>query len=738
MADAAAPSFAERAGYSASRAVDVENVSPTSGEQSVVVTFAPTNPAFYETPVGGARPMTVAQVADAFGLSPSNYTSAERYFEAQGLSVLHSWPDRLSLSLAGSPAAVDRAFGTSLLSGTYEGRAVTFPETAPALPSSLEAEVQSVSGLSTGFDRFSLPLTPAPAVSSDVSHGDPSAGNLVTPTIARDIYDVSGLYNLTTSPTYATGKGIVLLLWGLGYSPSDISTFFSGYYPSGFPAPQVVPYPVDGAPAPSANAPNDPSNGSRELTLDIEWSGSMAPGATLDAIYAPPGSAANGYSPSDSSMIDALNLAVDQSRVPGVAVISMSFGSADGGDSTLTSGFENDFAVAAHEGISLFAATGDTGGDAASGCSGGVQPEYPSTSPQVVAVGGTSVTINRGPFGGVSGFSEAAWNEGGGGFSVQFSAPSWQEVGTAAGPIEANGHRGTPDVAASAGYDSLYFNGGQAAGEGTSFATPLWAGMVAEMDALRGTNFGFLTPGLYELAADEATANAGFNDIASGANCLGPAGPGWDTDTGWGSPVAVLLYEHLVSTFVNVSVSAAPSPVAPGGTVTVSATVTNSTSGAVVTSVPTVVVLASTGFGGPCSGTFGSVAVITNAAGQLLATVTVPYCYLGSHAQATVTVSGNGYYGVATTTVSVNLLGLSPALAPLAQYPNNVALFVVIMGVAITVGGLLGQRVKGPREPNPVSPTSASDPPPSSTVSSGDTGVPESPSGGPIPPAPPP
>ncbi|MGA9840157.1 MAG: S53 family peptidase, partial [Thermoplasmata archaeon] len=702
-------SFGDRSGYSEHDLTEVANPIPAVGTQNVVVSFEPSSPAFYAAPAPGTAPMSAAEVASAYGLTPTNYTAAEQYFEARGLRVLHAWPDRLSLSLTGTTAAIDRAFSTSLVSGLYQGRLVTVPGSVPSLPVSLAAEVASVAGLSSGFDSFTVPEVPAALGPGGGAAPAQSGTNLVTPTTARSIYDISGLFNLTSSPTYATGKGIVLLLWGLGYDPSDLQTFFSDYYPSAFPRPTVQPFPVDGAPAPSANAPNDPSNGSREMTLDLEWAGSMAPGATLDAVYAPAGPASEGYSPSDASMIDALNTAVDPSTIPNVAVISMSFGSADGQDPTLTNGFENDFSVAAHEGISLFAATGDTGGDAGSGCTGGSEPEYPSTSPQVIAVGGTSVTLDRGPLGGLSGFSETAWSDGGGGYSTQFAAPSWQEVGSGAGPISANGHRGTPDVAATAGYNFLYFNGGPAAGAGTSFATPLWAGMVAEMDALRGTNFGFVTPSLYELAAYEPSTDAGLNDITSGANCLGHAGPGWDTATGWGSPVGVFLYERLVSSIVNISVSASPSPVAPGGSVSASAEVTNSTSGARLANLSAVVSLTSTGLGGPCSGTFGTQAAVTDASGRVIATLDVPDCYLGSHAQVTVTVSGDGYYGTANTIVSVNLLGLSSVLAPLAQYPNNLVLYIVIMGLAVTVGAVLGR----PRAPakEPIGP-----PPPSETA----------------------
>jgi hypothetical protein len=269
-----------------------------------------------------------------------------------------------------------------------------------------------------------------------------------------------------------------------------------------------------------------------------------------------------------------------------------------------------------------------------------------------------------------------------------------------------------PDVAATAGYNLLYFNGQPMAGGGTSFATPLWAGMVTEMDALRGTNFGFLDPALYQLGANVSASSAPYNDITSGRNCLGPAGPGWDTATGWGSPVGVLLFEHLIASFVNLAVSATPSPVAPGGAVTVVVTVTNATSGAAISGLPVVISLASTGIvGGPCSGKFGSVTPVSNRTGTAVASISVPVCYLGSGAVASILVSGHGYYGSTSASVSVNLLGFDPALAPLAVYPNNVVLFAVIMGLGIVVGAFLGRPRRAPAETSEPAPATSVPPP---------------------------
>jgi kumamolisin len=713
---ASLPSFAERTGDANLPLAAVSSVVPASGLQPLVVSFLPSSPTLYDAPAGGTPALTTTEVADQFGLSAAAYAAAEQYFESEGLTVSHAWGDRLALSLVGTSGAVARAFGTTLLAGTYHGRAVTFPSAVPSLPAALESEVSSVVGLETGFSSFSLPEFPETSPWGGATDPAQNPNDLVTPSIARYIYGVSGLYNLTSNPTYATGKGLVLLLWGEGYAPSDISTFYSSSYPGNFPQPTVTAYPIDGAPEPSPGAVNDPSNASRELTLDLEWSGSMAPGANLDAVYAPDGPESNGYSPTDATMVDALNTAVDTSDIPNVAVISMSFGSADGADPSFQTSYEQDFAVAAQEHISVFAATGDTGGDANSDCTGGPVPEFPAASPDVVAVGGTDVSLDRNALGSVDGASESAWSQSGGGFSVDYPAPSWQEVGSAAGPVSANGHRGMPDVAATAGYNFVYFDGNEDAGGGTSFATPLWAGMVTEMDALRTSsagrsNFGFLDPALYDLGANTTTSHPAYNDITSGRNCLGPATAGWDTATGWGSPVAVNLYEHLVASFVNLPMTVAPSPVGPGQSVTITVSVTNATSGSPVAGIPVQIALQTSGLAGPCSGLFGNATPLTNITGVAVATIAIPGCYLGSSAQASAEVTAHGYYGTNSTTVGVNLLGYLPALAGVASYPGNVVFFVVVMALAIVLGAVIGRR-RAPAEVQDAAPSMPEDPVP--------------------------
>ncbi|MFZ0892668.1 MAG: S53 family peptidase [Thermoplasmata archaeon] len=717
--------FAARAGFDPSELAGLTDVHALQGNISVGVTFLPRSASFFTPPIAGASYLTNAEIQTAYGLSDGQYLAAEQYFESFGLTIQHTWPDQLHLTIAGSAARVAAAFCTDLFAGQLGNRLVEFPGSAPSLPRALESEVAAVTGLSNGFSVFTLPLGtagPAPDASARDASTSAASGSFIYPNTPHVIYGFDGLYNYSGSPHFATHEGIVLLLWGDGYSPNDLTTFYSTYYPSGFPAIDINAYPVDSAPEPASSAVTDPSGAPEELTLDLEWSGSQAPGATLNAVYAPDGPESDSYSPTDASMEDALTTAIQD--VPNVEVLSMSFGLTDGGDAALQAAFETDFAEAGQKGITVLAASGDNGGTSDRDCAGSAAAEYPAASPYVIAVGGTAPTLSTNIVGQPNGLaSEPAWNLSGGGFSTDYAAPNWQLVGSAAAPISAGGGRGIPDVAAAASNDFLYYSSQPLSGYGTSFATPLWAGLVAEMDAIRGSPFGFITPRLYAIGAAEAagTAAQGIIDVTSGANCLYSATSGWDPVTGWGTPRGVLLYEDLTGTYVDLELAPGAGSVAPGSTIAFTLTVVNASDQVPIPDVAVALGL-SGDTGGPCGGNFDSSTVTTGTNGQALVYLAVPWCYLGLHAIATATLSANGYFGLNSTRVQVNLLG---APSP----PDNYVLFALIMVLAILAGialnGLGARRQDEDQPPPPMppganatwtSPTSPSLPPPVETA----------------------
>ena len=147
----------------------------------------------------------------------------------------------------------------------------------------------------------------------------------------------------------------------------------------------------------------------------------------------------------------------------------------------------------------------------------------------------------------------------GGGVSTVFPRPAYQNVEVKsinAGSIDG---RVNPDVAALAGppfYD-LILVGKPAPNGGTSASAPLWAALVARINALlpAAKQQRFLTPLLYQNAANgQPVGKIASRDITSGQNASSPnpgrgykAGPGFDAVTGWGVPDGIKLLNALAA-----------------------------------------------------------------------------------------------------------------------------------------------------------------------------------------------
>jgi subtilase family serine protease len=241
-----------------------------------------------------------------------------------------------------------------------------------------------------------------------------------------------------------------------------------------------------------------------ETSLDVEWAHAIAPSAKILLVEA--------TTPSGANLLKAIDYAAAQKNI---AAISMSWGGAEfPEESTLDPHFTS------ASGAPFFASSGDNG----SGVS------WPASSPKVIGVGGTSLTLNA------SGLSnETAWQGSGGGVSAYEKQPVYQS-GYAI--PRAGGMRAVPDVSYNADPQSGFsiVRGGKwyVVG-GTSAGAPQWA-------ALAALGSGVSLPRIY---TDKAAPNAGdyFRDIISGQNgscgyyCI--ARKHYDYITGLGSPVTV-------------------------------------------------------------------------------------------------------------------------------------------------------------------------------------------------------
>ncbi|MGI4757101.1 MAG: S53 family peptidase, partial [Janthinobacterium lividum] len=225
------------------------------------------------------------------------------------------------------------------------------------------------------------------------------------------------------------------------------------------------------------------------------------------------------------------------------SVISISWGSAESNwTAQARNAMDAAFQSAAALGITVLAAAGDNGSSDGE-TDGKNHVDYPASSPYVLGCGGTKLVGSNGSVSSEVVWNETAANEGatGGGVSAVYPQPSWQAAITAT-----KKGRGVPDVSGNAdpatGYQ-VRVDGQNIVVGGTSAVAPLWAALVALINAQSKTSAGLLQPKLYA-----ANPSAAFLDITQGNNGAFKAAKGWDACTGLGSPIGTALASLLTAT----------------------------------------------------------------------------------------------------------------------------------------------------------------------------------------------
>jgi subtilase family serine protease len=282
-----------------------------------------------------------------------------------------------------------------------------------------------------------------------------------------------------------------------------------------------------------------------EESLDVEQACALAPLANIVLVEG----ATNSYT-------DLLAGVATASQAPyNASVVSMSWG---GGEAPGENEYDVYFCNITNglgQAVTNVAATGD----------GGHGTIYPSTSPCVVAAGGTTlVPETAAPLASPLSLdygTETAWSGSGGGISCSGceSEPSWQV--TACAPFSPDGQRCVPDIASDANpgtgvpvYDTYSYNGWVQVG-GTSVATPDWGSFFTLVNSQRVLNglptLSMADPDIYSLAGNSSDYPVDFHDITTGSNgscgldC--EAGPGYDLVTGWGSYQAQNLWAAMIA-----------------------------------------------------------------------------------------------------------------------------------------------------------------------------------------------
>ncbi len=300
--------------------------------------------------------------------------------------------------------------------------------------------------------------------------------------------------------------------------------------------------------------PNGPGTDNWEVeeSLDVEWAHAIAPGAQIILVEA-----------NSQSLSDLMASVATAAAQPGVSVVSISWGFPEGQAvfAADEAAYDSVFNV---PGVTFVASTGDYGA---------ADPEYPAFSPNVLAVGGTSLTLSAlGSYNSETGWGYYSSSAGasigsGGGVSLYETEPAYQEG------VQSLGMRTTPDVSLVADpatgawiadtYNLDPSNPFQVVG-GTSLSAPAWAGLVSLVNQGRAaageTTLNSTSPtdtqqALYILPQSD------YNAITSGNNGY-TASAGYNLVTGLGTPVANLLVPDLIA-YQGASTTYSGSTVAP-------------------------------------------------------------------------------------------------------------------------------------------------------------------------------
>ena len=446
-----------------------------------------------------ARQAAVASLRPA----ASTRAAAERFAARRGLRVVRA--DAWSVTVAAAPAWLAAAFGSTLATTVAHGHRYRHATSTPTVPAVLRGAVVGVVGLD---ERPAMHRhTPLPGAPAGTQDGDS----------LRRAYGV---------PDSWRGAGVTVATFNLsGWDSSDLDTYARA---TGSTA-HLTEIPI--APVTPADVRTPVDGGDIEVALDAEALLATAPEAAQRAYF-------GDNSPGGVTAL--MDQAATDAEAHLFQVFSTSWGSCEKyTDRTSRAAYSRDVARMVAAGVTVFAASGDSGGyDCADRNNPGPDNttpavDFPASDANVVGVGGTTLPAsNERGWGTAPDPMDVSSYQGdgsGGGFSATSLQPAFQQG------LGLTGRRSVPDVASEADPSTglaILYQGRVTVVGGTSLASPTWAGFTAV--ALSATSrptvgFGNVLPALY-------AHPSAFRDITTGTNHVVNAGRGYDQVTGLGVP----------------------------------------------------------------------------------------------------------------------------------------------------------------------------------------------------------
>jgi len=425
------------------------------------------------------------------------------YLRSAGFTKVRATSNNLLVTATGTVGQAQSAFNTRLAQVQSGGRSGMVNLTPAQVPAELGGTVLSVLGLNT-LNRAH------PMIMRSSRAGDCGIRIRCAATAQFTGFDPSlfpSVYNAASLPNGGSSTVGIIVDGNTAQTVSDLHTFESvhGYA-------QLAPKLVMAGPAGSD------TSAMSEYNLDSQTILGVAGGTLGSLIFFV------ATSLEDPDLTLAYNAAIS---TPLAKSISTSLGlcetevNEDGAVATDDQIFE----IAVAQGQTFAVASGD---DGSAECTPGPGQDYPASSPYVLGVGGTTLTVSGTAYG-----SETAWSDSGGGPSALEGRPLWQ-AGIIGGAT-----RGVPDLA---------FDGNPATGikliingaydttgtyGGTSLAAPIFIGLMSRLQAAQNNGLPFPVWQLY--GSQAATRAQIFHDVVSGSNGSYSAGPGWDYTAGFGS-----------------------------------------------------------------------------------------------------------------------------------------------------------------------------------------------------------
>ena len=480
------------------------------------------------------------QFAGKIGISNNTYQSIKNFFNPAGIALKLN-KLRTHLAIDAKAGTLAKVLQTSFVVHRYQGRTFFAPKTAPKAPTALTNSVDVITGLDNYSSKpqhdFTMQFKSAGTKQQPAQDCNPLENTLLPKDVAS-AYGYSQLWQQGLN-----GENMTVNLVEIdGSYRSDVQNYLNCINFKG----HVSTINVDG----------HPSDALGESTLDIQMVAGLARSANI-VVYQTDGNASNDVWTNVNDMLQQI-LDNNVNNASSGQVVSISLGAAEqemtSNDAMAIDSSLQQLTRAEH--MTVLVASGDCGAFTTRQY-GQLSVSFPASDTWATSVGGTILS----PSSSGSRANEIVWSDGsnqttcknqwgsGGGNSVAFSRPSWQNAQGVQNSYS-SGKRQVPDVAAAAYGLAVYFKGQWGAVGGTSAAAPIWAAGLALTNEGLIKQIHRFTYGsqMFYAVADKSNGTQPYFDVTRGNNLYFPATPGWDFATGLGTPNLPDFYQTLAST----------------------------------------------------------------------------------------------------------------------------------------------------------------------------------------------